>query len=230
MKGFCQHCGRELNGDEPYCPECGSPTRSVPQPAYGTPPKNRTNMWIIIIAVLAAISILAIAVVPILLEDRDTYKVTINVDEFSIELADLQQYEGASTKSDVILKFSFYNGSTLVEKELTLYKNYQLNSSVKNPNFDTGITFSHFGNPEGMSYAAYLYIQRTNIYDHRPQTTLDNIDLFSVDKTKITGDSSYFGCTGVAFDTNDIVNNSVELRGDSDPIGYVKLTVTWVKN
>jgi len=228
MKGFCQHCGRELNGDEPFCPDCGSPTGPAPSPTYSAPPKKSTNMWIIIFALIVAGSILAVAIIPMLLEDTGDYKVTVTIDEFSITLDDLTQYEGSGTHANVILSLSFNNGVTDVSKELTLYHNYYLNSGVKVPTKDKGFTFTAKGDPNDIKYTAFMYIERTYMGFH-PETTNDMIDLYSVDMTKIVGSSSYYGNTGISFNSEDFTGNSVELKGDSDPIGYVKLTITSVK-
>ena len=221
MKGFCQHCGRELSDDEPFCPDCGSPAGSQ-TPAYSAPPKKSTNTWIIVIAVIAAIAILAIAIAPMLFQTSDTYRITITVDEFSVTLTDLEQYEGAATKGDVTLVLSFSSGPSIDEKSLTLYKQYQVNSGAKAPTVDNKVTFNHTGDPNDLKYTAFFYLQRG-------PDAKDMIDLYSVDKTKVTGDSAYFGCTGISFNNTDITDGTVILEGDSDPIGYVKLSLTSVK-
>ena len=229
MKGFCQHCGKELNGDEPFCPDCGSPTGPAPSPTYYAPPKKRTNMWIIIFALIVVASILAIAFIPMLMQETGDYKVTVTVNEFSIELADLTQYEGPVTHSNVILSLSFNNGTADVSKELRLYNNYFLNSGVKAPTLDKGFTFTARGDPDNITYTAFLYIERTYMSAHGPETENEMIDLYSVDTTKIVGSSSYYGCTGISFNAKDFSGNNMVLEGDSDPIGYVKLTISSVK-
>jgi len=230
MKGFCQHCGKELNGDEPFCPECGSPTGPVPQPTYYAPPKKRTNMWIVVIACIAALCIIGIAFLPSLIQESGDYKVTMTVDELSVDLADLTQYEGAGTHTNVILKLRFDNGTSSVEKNITLYKDYVLNSGAKAPNFENGVTFNVKGSPNDISYSAFLCIERTYSDGYRTWTTADTVDLYTVDTTKIVGGSSYFGCSGVVFTADDYSGSgSMDLKGDSDPIGYVKLTFKSVK-
>ena len=187
-------------------------------------------MWIVIFALIVAGSILAIAIIPSLMEEGGNYKVTMTVEEFSIDLADLTQYDGAGTHTDVILKVKFNNGSTDVEKSITLYKNYVLNSGVKTPTNENGITFNTVVNPDSLKYSAFLCIERTYMDGPHPKTTTDIVDLYSVDTTKITGSSSYYGCSGVYFTAEDYSGDgSMVLKGDSDPIGYVKMTFRSVK-
>ena len=222
MKGFCQHCGRELNDDEPFCPDCGSPTGSQ-TPAFSAPPKKSTNAWIIIIAVIVAVGILTVAIVPMLLQNNDTYRITVTVDEFSVTLTDLEQYEGAYTKGKVILSLNYSDGFSVKEKKLTLYDNYHLNSGVKAPAVENKLVFNYTGDLNDLQYTAFMYLQRTNT------GVTDMIDLYSVDKTKITGDSAYFGCSGISFNRSDYASGTFVMEGDSDPIGHVKLSFTSVK-
>ena len=115
MKGFCQHCGRELNGDEPVCPECGMPT-GVQAPYYapvGGPSVSGAKIAMVIIAIIAISCIAAAVFLPdVINKAQERSEVTVYFDKFSITLEDTEQY-AANPNVDVSLQFYYEdsNGS-----------------------------------------------------------------------------------------------------------------------
>ena len=82
------------------------------------------------------------------------------------------------------------------------------------------------GDPSDLTFTAFLEIKRTS----GPSYVMDTIDLYTVDKSKITsGSSLYYGCSGVSFSIDNVAESSMTFKGDSDPIGTVNLTFSIVK-
>ena len=230
MKGFCQHCGKELNGDEPFCPECGMPTGSAqPQPIYYSPPKrNGTTIAIIFVAVIAVLCIVGIAFLPMLIQDERTYTVTITFDEVGITLEDTSQYPGPPVAKNVYLNLYYQDSSGSHQLDtITLAKGYTYNSGAKAP-FQKSVQIKVTGDPGKVLYSAYMYVER----DYPGGIINDNVDIYKVDTTKITTEAPlYLGCTGVSFSQEDFSeDNSITFDGDSDPIGHIKMTFTTVMN
>lgn len=237
MKGFCQHCGRELNGDEPRCPECGMPTdvqTPTYSPYYAPAPRKKGNsaaIAIIIIAVIAACCIIGIAILPTLLSTHPTYEITVSVESASIQLDDLTQWNGSSTVGKVYLEFYYadYDGTHV--KEVPLNDNYHVNSGEVLTSPQT-FTIKVRGEPSEINYSAYLMygVKYPGSHPGQYEYVSDYIDIYSVDTTKVTGGSRYYGTSGVSFSAEDYTENvPVTFTGDSDPIGQVTFRITSVK-
>ena len=217
MKDFCHHCGRELNGDEPVCPGCGAPT-GFAQPYYYQPPKRSgTNVAIIVIAAVAVLCIVGIAFLPTLIPQQETYTVTIRVDE--IKISDSTGYYGGDavatlhlTIDDKSVNVGPWNCIIGVEK-------------ICGGPGDT-VKMTYRGSLDDIKITAFLY------FSGGGHTSDDYADLYDVtDKvTSTVTTPHYYGCSGVSFNLDDVQSSVVELKGDSDPVGYVKLTVNAVKN
>ncbi len=232
MKGFCQHCGRELNGDEPRCPECGMPTGI--QTAYYAPLAPAKNNGVVIAVVVIAVLIvgcaIGIAVLSSLVTNEEKYDVTFTVESVSIELDDLTQWDGASTKGDVYLELYYVEDGETHHKEVLLYKDYVVNSGEKSVNKEITIRVS--GDLKNKAYSAYLEYQRTypGAKPGDVNTINDLVDIYSVDTSKITGESKYYGDTGVSFTADDFSSNSTRtFKGDSDPVGKITIGYKAVK-
>ena len=234
MKGFCQHCGKELNGDEPYCPDCGMPVGTFqPQPTYEQKKNNGTVIAIAIVAIIAVICIVGIAFLPALITPEETYTVTLTAEKFSIEVDDIaHQYDTPlPTHCDVYLQIVCSNGSKTVSDQMHLANHYLVNSGEKTPMSGSSISLEITGDPKDVTFSAFLLIKR-DVPGPGGNTIMDYIDIFEVDTTKITsGSSLYYGCSGVSFDLSDFSSDgTVTFTGDSDPIGMIKLSYKSVKN
>ena len=229
MKGFCQHCGKELNGDEPVCPECGMPT-GVQVPQYSAPipaAPSRANIRIttIIIAIIAICCILAVAFMPQLVNKAESkYEVTVYFDKFSIDLEDTEQYSTSPTV-DVALQFYYEDSKGSHFNNIMLYMDYDITSGAEVVPLTKSISFNTTGNPEDVKYTAYMMIS----VKYSMGTIDDIVDLYSVDTSEITGSSKYYGCTGVSFTIDDLSGDSITLEGDSDPIGHLTMRIEAVR-
>ena len=232
MGGFCQHCGKELEGDEPYCPECGMPTGTVPVRAYPAAKKNNgTAIAIIVIAVIAALCIVGIALLPSLVDvNTDKYSVTVAVNGFNVDVADTTQYTDIASNCEIVLSLRYdYGGETLSE-QIVLDRHYNLNDAYKSLT-DVKSSVKITGDPKDLKITAFLLITGPG-WNSGSEKFYDYIDVYSVDKSKITsGGSLYYGETGVVFSMEDLdKDGKFTMSGDSDPKGIVDVTVTAVKN
>ena len=217
MKDFCRHCGKELEGNEPVCPACGMPTGT--QPTYYQPPRsnNGTAIAIIVIALIVGLGILGIAFLPSLIIDGDTYTVTVTVEEVSI--TDDSHY----FDSYVDAKLEFQYGGTSADFDKWIHL----------PTDGTKVTVPHNtakfkvrGNPDDIKCIAYLVIET-----HTSTGVIqDYVDLYDVTSEITSGSPGYLGCSGVTFTVDSYDGSPMELKGDSNPVGYVKLTFKAVKN
>ena len=229
MDRFCQHCGKELKGDELRCPECGMPIDPSPyqpslQPTYAAPPRKRTNAWIIVVAVVAVLCIALIALIPSLIPTKDTYTVTVTVEEFSITVEDKSQY-GMATTLDAELGITCGDASATIGP----WKDCKIDGTkISPPSGNKAVFKISTSDLTEVKYTVFL-----NIISSYPGGTItDTVDLYSVDTSKVTSPiPKAFGCSGVVMNVEDYQNGStVVLKGDTDPIGYVKLSFKSVKN
>ncbi|MBO4552355.1 MAG: zinc ribbon domain-containing protein [Candidatus Methanomethylophilaceae archaeon] len=232
MVGFCQHCGKELEGDEPYCPECGMPTGTVPVRAYPAAKKNNsTAIAIIVIAVIAALCIAGIALLPSLVDvNTDKYRVTVTVDGFNVDVADITQYTDIASNCEIVLSLRYDCGSDTLSEQIVLDRHYNLNNDYKSLT-DVKSSVKIAGDPKDLKITAFLLITGPE-WNSGSEKFYDYIDIYSVDKSKITsGSSLYYGETGIVFSMDDLdKDGKFTMSGDSDPKGTVDVTVTAVKN
>ena len=237
MAGFCKHCGKELKDDEPYCPECGMPTGSslTPQPAY-TPKKKGNGVAIAIIVIIIALSILMIALIPMLIDNGPTekYTMTVTVNGFNIDVTDTTQYTDIASDCKIVLSLSYNYGEATISDLMVLDDHYNLSSVYKNVNVKSSVKIT--GNPEDVRITAFLIITGPGWITYNAKTNeyeefFDYIDIYSIDTSKITsGSSKYYGESGIIFSLEDLdKDNKVRLYGDSDPKGIVDVTITTVK-
>ena len=229
MAGFCKHCGKELKDDEPYCPECGMPTGSsyTPTPAYA-PRRNGNRVAIVIVVVIIALSILMIALIPMLIDNgpSEKYTVTVTVESVSIDVADGSYY---GPVLQACLSISCNSGGSTVDHTFGPWMGILSNGTVYSPVMDNTLKLSVSGDPKDVKYTAFLIFKN----DHAPENiTYDYADLFDV-TGQVTSPATtplYYGCSGVTFDGEDYDGSAITLKGDSDPIGCVKLSFTVVEN
>lgn len=227
MSGFCQHCGKELNGDEPYCPECGSPTGFyAPQPAYA-PRKSNTRIAVIIVVIIVVASIAAIAMIPFFVDNtsQDKYTVTITVDSVSVEVSDHSYY---STPVKAYIGFVCKDSNT-VNREFGPWVAIPINGTEVTALTNNKLTLTVTGNPTDIEYTAFLYIKDGLGLDDR---VWDYADLYDVTEevTSPVTDPHYYGCSGVKFTVDNYDGSTMTFKGDSDPIGCIKMSFTAVKN
>ena len=228
MGGFCRYCGRELDGNEPYCPECGMPTGSGQPQTYHSPSSKKRDVGIAIaaIAVIAALCMVGIAMLPMFIDvNEDRYDITLTVTSFRIDVVDKEhQYNGPLTSGEASLSITCSNGSKSLNKTLVLDRNYPINTdstSIQEDKYVVEMT----GDPKDLKFMAFLHykVSRPGV-----EPITDIIDLYSVEPRP--ADVRYVGGTGVIFDIADLSNDGiVTLKGDSDPIGTVVLKIATVK-
>ena len=229
MAGFCKHCGKELRDDEPYCPECGMPTGSsyTPTPTYA-PRRNGNRVAIVIVVVIIALSILMIALIPMLIDNgpSEKYTVTVTVESVSIDVADGSYY---GPVLQACLSISCNSGGSTVDHTFGPWMGIPSNGTVYSPVMDNTLKLSVSGDPKDVKYTAFLIFKN----NHAPENiTYDYADLFDV-TGQVTSPATtplYYGCSGVTFDGKDYDGSAITLKGDSDPIGCVKLSFTVVEN
>ena len=226
MAGFCKHCGKELKDDEPYCPECGMPTDApyTPQPAY-TPKKNGSGAAIAIIAVIVVLSIAAIALIPMFIDSGTTekYTVTVKVESVSVTVDDPTVY-GPIVLANLSMTYSI--GSSTLDHKFNLNALCPINGTEKTNLTDNTVKFTVTGDPMDVNYTAFLLIRS-------PTGELDDYaDIYDVtDKvTSVPTEPHYYGCSGVTFTADSYDGSVMTLKGDSDPLGCVKISFTAVKN
>ena len=229
MAGFCKHCGKELKDDEPYCPECGMPTESAftPQPAYA-PKKSGNGAAIAIIAVIVVLSISMIALIPFFIDNQpsDKYTVTITVESVSINVEDPHYY---GPMLQACLDIACTTGSSTVNHTFGVWTDVPSNGTAYTPTMDNTLKLSVSGDPKDVKYTAFLVFKNNHAPD---EITYDYADLYDV-TGKVTSPPTtplYYGCSGVTFDGEDYDGSTITLKGDSDPIGCVKLSFSPVKN
>ena len=230
MAGFCKHCGKELKDDESYCPECGMPAESafIPQPY--APKKNNgpVIVGVIVIVAIVILSIVGIAIVSMLVDTgpSEKYTVTVTVESVSIDVADGSYY---GPVLQACLSISCNSGGSTVDHTFGPWMGILSNGTVYSPVMDNTLKLSVSGDPKDVKYTAFLIFKN----DHAPENiTYDYADLFDV-TGQVTSPATtplYYGCSGVTFDGEDYDGSAITLKGDSDPIGCVKLSFTVVEN
>lgn len=231
MGGFCKHCGRELNGDEPYCPECGMPTGSDRPQSYpvAAPRKNEVKIAVIIVAAVVVLCFVGIAMLPSLITTSDEkYTMTVSIDDFAVYLDDTTQYTDIASNCEVILSISYDFAGKTVSEELPLDRHYVLNKGITPSTAKHSVKIT--GDPKDVKITAFLMIRGPG-WSSGSSAFYDYIDIYSVDKSKITsGSSLYYGDSGITFSMEDLdKDGKLRIEGDSDPRGVVDLTVTTVK-
>lgn len=229
MAGFCKHCGKELKDDESYCPECGMPTESsfTPPPTY-TPRRNSNGVAIAIIVIIVALSILMIALIPMFIDNQpsDKYTVTVTVESVSINIADSSYY---GPMLQACLEITCTSGDSSVTDTFGPWMGILSNGTEYSPLTKNTLKLSVSGDPKDVKYTAFLVFKG----DHAPEgLTYDYADLYDVTSEVTSPETTphYYGCSGVVFDGKDYDGSSITLKGDSDPIGCVKLSFTTVKD
>ena len=231
MGGFCKHCGKELSGDEPYCPECGMPTGTgQPQAVYAPPKGNGTKIAVLIVVAIAVLCIIGIAMLPVLVNTTtsEKYTMTVTVNDFAIYLDDPTQYTDIASHCEVILSLTYkYEGETAFE-EIELSKNYAMNSGITPSAAKSSVKIT--GDPKDVKVTAFLLIRGFG-WSYDDKAFYDYIDIYSVDKSRITsGGSLYYGDSGIVFSMEDLDEDGrLKISGDSDPKGIIDVTVTTVK-
>ena len=228
MAGFCKHCGKELKDDEPYCPECGMPTESAftPQPAYA-PKKSGNGAAIAIIAVIVVISISMIALIPFFIDSgtSEKYTVTVKVESISVTVADSSYF---GPKVEAYLDFTCNGGK--VAHNFGPWGFVDTDGTEYHPIKDNTLTLSVTGDLKEVNYVAFLCIKKMG--PGTEDRLYDYADLYDV-SSKVTSpvtDPVYYGCSGVTFEVDNYDGSVVTYKGDSDPIGCIKLSFTAVKN
>ena len=229
MKGFCQHCGKELNGDERACPQCGmsvGPGQSPQTPYYYSPPKKKNTavIAIAVVAVIAVVCIVGVVLLPTIFTTEDQYTVTIKIEEIRVDVKDSTYYNAPVVAQ---LDLTCRNGSSKVVSELGPWEGIPVNNTPVTSLSDNTVTFTVRGDPTKITYSAFLLIKKdvaSSIWDYA--------DIYDV-TSKVTSpvvNPHYYGCTGVEFTIDKYDGTTaVIFSGDSDPVGYVKITATAVK-
>ena len=229
MGGFCRHCGKELEGDEPYCPECGMPTGVQPAPYSAGPKKTDIKIAVAVVAAIAVLCIIGIAMLPSLIDtSSDEYTVTVTVNDFAVYLDDTTQYTDIASDCKIVLSLRYSYAGKTVENQILLKDGYKLNSGAVTVDEKSSVKVT--GDPKDVKVTAFLLITGPG-WGSASNPYYDYIDIFSVDTTKVTsGGSLYYGDSGVVFSMDDLNgDNKLELKGDCDPKGVVNITVSAVK-
>lgn len=227
MAGFCKHCGKELDDGAPYCPECGSPTGSYPsQTAYAPRKKGANAVAIAIIVAIIVFSIVAIALIPVFMDmgTTDKYTVTVTVESISVEVSDPSVY-GMFVVADLSLGYKY--GSSNSSHDFGMWIECPISGAEIPVHHNNTVKFIVSGDPTGIKYTAFLHIKKS-----LGSTLSDYADLYDV-TGMVTSEPTvplYYGCSGVTFDVDSYDGSVMTFKGDSDPIGCVKLTFTAVKN
>jgi len=199
----------------------------TPTPTY-TPRRNGNRVAIVIVVVIIALSILMIALIPMLIDNQpsEKYTVTVTVESVSIDVADGSYY---GPVLQACLSISCNSGGSTVDHTFGPWMGILSNGTVYSPVMDNTLKLSVSGDPKDVKYTAFLIFKN----DHAPENiTYDYADLYDV-TGKVTSPPTtplYYGCSGVTFDGEDYDGSTITLKGDSDPIGCVKLSFSSVKN
>jgi len=235
---FCRYCGKILNDSDHVCPYCGKAVDS--NSASTTAPKKNSNMTklnMILSVVLVAIVIIATVafLMPPAKDDTPEYKVTVTIESFYVLDA-----SGQLDPDDHVAEIYFVMGyGTLEEAKNSTYSwnsrdtgtwnvdVYESNPVTYSPQSDNYYSFNTDTSPDDLYFTIFMMDFDTVSPDNK--VIGDTIDLYTPD-TIIGTVPEYAGFSGVLFNLSGFETSEneyvIELTGDSDPIGYVKLTIT----
>jgi len=234
---FCRYCGKMLNDGDSVCPYCGknidSASASIPvQKGSNKMTKLNTilSVVLIIVMIVAAVAFL----IPPAEEDTKEYKVTIKIDSFYV----LDQ-SGQLDPDDHIAETYFsigYGSEEQVNKNTYNWNTrdagtwdvviYDSNPTIYSPQSNNSFSFDTDTSPDDLYFTIFMLD-----FDTVSGNTVisDTIDLYTP-STIIGVSPEYAGFSGVRFDLTGFETTDgeymIELTGDSDPIGYVKLIIT----
>ena len=224
---FCPYCGTEVTDEARFCPVCGATFAAeasvqVPQqpvPA-GRTKGQTTGIIIALVAVIAAAILFGATVLPGLIA-TDTYTVTVKADNISVSDPTGQFMTDSRGEIEVYLDLTCSLGSSSAENKDMTWK-VRPDGTIAT---DSKIAvFEVKGDPKDISFTLFLMIRSPSGsgYD-------DYADIYD-DTPNISGDKpSYIGYSGIIFTMSDLNDGKIVMKGDSDPIGTVTLTITYVK-
>ena len=224
MKDFCHRCGRELEEGALVCPDCGTPTdKGMQDPVVSKQYHAKPlKVPIIVLCVLAALVVVSI-VAPMILPGETTYNTTITVEEISIDDSlDGLYTEWGDAKAFITVTV---NGETVdVPSGKDNYWTVSTDGTVKTLTSDNTYTFKNTGNNPTLmiffeTYAPHLDDGTGEVKEG------DTIDIYAEKNADRVVEN--FGATGIYFDMKDVDENGyIELRGDAQPLGYIKLKIS----
>lgn len=222
---FCYMCGTPLNGDarheEPkteqtYVPPYAAQVQKVPKS------KKSSALLYAAIALIVAAIILTAAIIPTLLVSESNYEVTITVDSVSIKDQAGQYALDGSGRVTYEIEMGYGSGSA---KDTLQFKNSTSDSykcrtdgTPVTPGVSKTVTIN--GNPKDFIFTVFLLVDTGSIRDY--------VDIYT-EEGIVDPAPSYIGYSGIVFGISDIKDGKVTLKGDSDPIGNLVLSITYVK-
>lgn len=102
---FCRNCGKELEKDDAFCPQCGSGADAVPKR-----PRS-VKMIAVLGAVAVLILILAVAAAPFFFQEQPSYRMTFSVDWYTVTDASGTVDNDYDNDAEVYFRVS-YGGET----------------------------------------------------------------------------------------------------------------------
>lgn len=228
-KEFCLRCGRELNGDEMQCPECGKPTArgmQNPQIIHKPVPSSRPRIPVILIVALVIVAMVVMAMPLFNPSSTTSYKTTITVEEISLDdsLGGLYSEEG---KAKAFLVVTIGTATKDLPEGKANYWLVPIDKTAVTLTENNVLTFNDTGSNPSITIFFETYLPN---YDDGSGAVKsgDYADIFT--EKNADREVQYFGTTGVTFDKSDLDESGyVILDGDSQPIGHIKIKVSTEK-
>lgn len=215
---FCPRCGSEVGDSDAFCEKCGARLDSMPQvppqgPSATNGSKSLMPLLLIVLSVIALTSIL----VPYLMQPEE-YTYTITVDEIGIDCSTDYVYSDANGDTTVFLKIS--SGGDEVESQKWKVKVNKGNLVLSENN-----TCKFRTSSENSTFSIFLM--------YRTGTSAigavdDMADLYDV--STYVKDVSIMpeiaGVSGISVTYESFKGGELSLKGDSDPKGILKLSIS----
>lgn len=232
---YCPSCGAENKDDSRFCYSCGamlSPgetDQNIQNDPFTSQDKNtsfekekpeRRDSIVpyLLIGLIAAVAILGFALVPPMINNEADYEVTVTVDSLGVNDMAHQYVVDGSGNVKAWIEIGY--GATSPDSHIK-YSPWTVKPDGTLNTFSVSKTVTIHGNPDKFVFTMFLMVDIGSGMN-------DYVDIFT---DTIDGPvPTYIGFSGVQFYKADLdANGKVVFRGDSDPIGEVHLTVSFLK-
>jgi len=234
---FCRYCGKILKDGDSVCPYCGrtiNPTSANIPVQKGNNKMTKLNMILSVILIIVMIVATVAFLIPPAEENTKEYKVTITIDSFYV-LDPSGQLDQDDRIAETYFSIGYGNEEQVNEGTYTWNTKdtgtwdvdiYESHPVTYFPQSNNSFSFGTDAIPEDLCFTIFMLDFDTS---SESSVISDTIDLYTPD-TIIGVSPEYAGFSGVRFNLTDFETTDgeyiVELTGDSNPVGYVKLIIT----
>ena len=214
----CPRCGSEIGDNDTFCEKCGAYVGEGSQPVPQKTGKGSSVLPILLIVL--SVSMLIVIMSPYFLQEHE-YTYTLTVEEVGVICDDDTNALIYKENGKVPVYLVITSGEETIK---TSEWGIEVNGDNYKPTSDNVFTFKTTS--ENPNFELYMS-NRTGPVGTSVDYFDDDIDLFDAVPMIVAGSTvpDYVGISGIIISYNELIKES-EIKGDSYPIGYLKLKVT----